>query len=494
MSSLQEQYSFVRYPHYVHALTDPARLAAIGRILGLTPPGLSCARVLEIGCSAGANLLAMAARMPGNQYVGVDFSAPDIADAQAIVTEAGLANVQFVQADLIAWDPGPQPFDYIIAHGFYSWVPDEVKDRLLQIIATSLSPQGIACVSYMTYPGCAGSQTLRHLMQLRTESPSDPAEQAAKAHQVLDFLDRAWQALPSLPHSSLLHHEARRVLEKPPDFLLHDDLELVRDPVYLHQFVSHATRHGLKYLGDSEFDSTLLVNLPQSVARELLGLRLNSIQTEQVLDYITNRSFRTTLLASPAVHVPDAFSVAALRELCFSPKLQPAGDLKPGAQEAHFTTADGSKVSLRSVPLIAFIRALSTLAGSVTAYAELKDKAQRLAGRPFTEPEETQLTKDLFTLYARRELDISAIPFTALATTPQHPRMSALNLALANRRSMIIPASHSSLRLTEDERSFCLLLDGSRTAQELQQSKAAKPLRDKVDTYLRSLNRLGCLI
>jgi SAM-dependent methyltransferase len=49
---------------------------------------------------------------------------------------------------------GPDaPFDLIIAHGFFSWVPDEVKVGLMDFIGKHLTPDGTAVVSFNVVAG-----------------------------------------------------------------------------------------------------------------------------------------------------------------------------------------------------------------------------------------------------------------------------------------------------------------------------------------------------
>ena len=83
-------YDAVRYSNYPYAQTHPDRLATVAILHGLEPPNPSTGRVLEIGCGAGGNLMAMAASAPGITAVGVDLAAGPIADGQAAIAEIGL--------------------------------------------------------------------------------------------------------------------------------------------------------------------------------------------------------------------------------------------------------------------------------------------------------------------------------------------------------------------------------------------------------------------
>src|SRR3954468_20805166 len=111
-------YDAVRYSNYPYAQTHPDRLATVAILHGLHPPDPFTARVLELGCGAGGNLIAMAAATPGTRALGVDLAAQPIADDQLTIAEIGLTNVELRQGDMR--DLGELgEFDYVIAHGIY---------------------------------------------------------------------------------------------------------------------------------------------------------------------------------------------------------------------------------------------------------------------------------------------------------------------------------------------------------------------------------------
>ena len=491
MTNVQAGYETTPYPHYVHPLTDPARLAALGRIFGMHPTAPDAASVLEIGCGAGSNLLAMAARLPGSRFLGLDFAGPDIVSGTALAAEAGLSNVELRQQDLLTWQPAGARFDYIIAWGVFSWVPNAVKDRLLALCRECLAPQGIACISYMTYPGCKQTETLRDLLLLRTAGTSGAAEKIAAAHRTLDFLGRAYEALPpEVPHAGLLRSEVKRIREKEGHFLLHDDLEVNRDPFYLLQFTNWAGKHGLRYLGDAELHAMLLENLPPETARELAAMGLSQVETEQMIDYVVNRSFRATLLAGQDA-TDGSLRAGVLDGLCFQGRMRPDGPWQPGDAEAHFLTTDQRRVTLRQPVLIAFLCALAERPAAFTPYAEILRAAQGAAGRAFSGVETARLRRDLLALYGRRQLEVSALPFVPVAGLPAHPKLTPLNAALARRWGILVTASHESALLKEPEQACCAQLDGTRGSEEL--VAATGWAESRVGGFLDWLRRTGCL-
>src|SRR5215218_9401333 len=93
-------YDQVRYSNFPYAQTHPDRLATVAILHGLDPPDPFHARVLEVGCGAGGNLMAMASATPGIRALGIDLAAAPIAEGQAAIDEVGLTNLKLRQADV----------------------------------------------------------------------------------------------------------------------------------------------------------------------------------------------------------------------------------------------------------------------------------------------------------------------------------------------------------------------------------------------------------
>src|SRR5262249_48875673 len=146
-------YDAVLYPTVALPQGHPDRLATIATLFGMNPAPFERCRVLEIACSDGGNLIPMAYAQPESTFVGVDLSGSAVAQGQRDISALGLKNIQLHLADLMEFKTEGEPFDYIIAHGFYSWAPPPVRDRLLAFCHEHLAPQGIAYVSYNAMPG-----------------------------------------------------------------------------------------------------------------------------------------------------------------------------------------------------------------------------------------------------------------------------------------------------------------------------------------------------
>ena len=74
-------------------------------------------------------------------------------DGRATIATLQLGNIELRQGDITELGEKDGIFDYIICHGVFSWVPPPVQDKILELCTRNLAPQGVAYVSYNTYPG-----------------------------------------------------------------------------------------------------------------------------------------------------------------------------------------------------------------------------------------------------------------------------------------------------------------------------------------------------
>jgi SAM-dependent methyltransferase len=290
-------YDTVRYSNYPYAQTHPDRLATVAILHGLEPPDPFHARVLEIGCGAGGNLMAMAAATPGLEIVGVDLAAGPIADGRAALAEIGLKNAEMVQADVRALTDGRLgTFDYIVAHGVYGWIPPDANDALLATIARCLAPDGIAYVSFNTQPGGYFRRMLRDAGLWHARAEQGDAAKAHKAQELYKFLQEHRVTRADM-YGSLLEREVPALAGAPLYRLVHDDLGEFWNPVWFGEFAEHAGRHGLGYIGEADLYSLRVEMLPDDVEPEVWKLAGGDrVAFETYSDLLTARHFRQCVI------------------------------------------------------------------------------------------------------------------------------------------------------------------------------------------------------
>jgi len=310
-------YDEVAYPGVAHAQTRPDSIAAIGVLHGLDPaPPASC-RVLEIGCGDGRNLVPLAYGLPGAAFVGLDLAQSAIERGRELVKEAGLTNVALEPADLLAWQPPAEPFDYVIAHGFYSWVPPAVRDRLLEVCRRCLSPQGVAFISYNTLPGGHVRRMLREILLFHTREARNPAEQVAQARELLTVL----AAVPPGPKglAQPVQSEARWMLDRCADHVLfHDDLAPVNAPVTFSCFVDHARQFGLRFVAEADYGEMHDMAFPAEVREALARYGHDPVLREQYRDFVKCRRFRQSLLCRDDVAVLAEADSQRVNRVCLA--------------------------------------------------------------------------------------------------------------------------------------------------------------------------------
>jgi methyltransferase-like protein/trans-aconitate methyltransferase len=315
--TLPFSYDTVEYPAHVYPQLHPARLAAIARLHRVPATSPRRCRLLEVGCGDGLQLLTLALSYPDSTFVGVDLSATAIARGEAMRRALGLDNLQLIHADLLAWQPQSPVFDYIIAHGFYSWVPAPVRERLLWLCETHLAENGIACISYNALPGCHLRQILWDVLKFHSgPATAAPQERITRALQCLELLAAG---MPSENrYAAALAGEIEELKDRlNPNVLFHDDLAEINQPFTLDAFMRDARAHRLEFVAEASYHEMSLRNVNEAVRPMLEALAKDDpVSKEQYLDYLTGRRFRQTLLcrhdAAPASQA-DASAIATLQ-------------------------------------------------------------------------------------------------------------------------------------------------------------------------------------
>ncbi|HSD18216.1 MAG TPA: methyltransferase regulatory domain-containing protein [Thermomonas sp.] len=303
-------YDVVEYPSYIHPQMHPSRLAALARLHGIAAASPRQCHLLEVGCGDGLQLLTLAQAYPESQFVGVDLSASAIARGEAMRASLGLENLQLVAADLREWNPGPRPYDYVLAHGFYSWVPGFVRERLLALCGQSLAAAGVAYISFNALPGCHIRKMLAQMMKFEVGGIPDPGQRLAAASGFLQYLRDGTPG--DGRYAELLRGEATELLGRTePSVVFHDDLADVNDAFLITDFVAQAAPHGLAFLAEADYSEMSIHGASESARSRLQELEgVDPLLKEQHLDFLKGRRFRQTLLR----RAEAAFQPAPLRE------------------------------------------------------------------------------------------------------------------------------------------------------------------------------------
>ncbi len=467
--SPQTPYDVVTYPSYTHAQTHPDRLATVARLLGMEPAPVERCRVLELGCGDGSNLVPMAYGLPASEFVGIDLAGRPIAAGQEMVVDLGLKNIRLVQESLLRIDSSWGRFDYILAHGLYSWVPQEARNHLLTICRTNLAPQGVAFVSYNVYPGNHLRNMVREMMLFHTRGLRSPQERVEQALALVRFLAGAQEG-PEDSFRQFMKGELDGLLEHEEGHLFHDELAEINVPLYFTQFIEQAQRHELQYLGEADYFEMLGQALSPATRETLAQLGRNRILREQYLDFLKCRRFRQTLLCHREVQLrpePQPEQMLSIRVSSAAHPAQPAVGL--GAQEVvRFETARGARLETDFPLGKAALLVLSEAWPQSLPFAELFARARARLSLDDTSEEQLgelrqALCRFLLQIYGSGMVGFHQYGPPCAASAGEQPTASSLARWQARKGDSVTTAFHQTLRL-EDElgRHLVQLLDGTR--------------------------------
>jgi methyltransferase-like protein/SAM-dependent methyltransferase len=525
-SDTATSYDEVPYPSFPFPQTHPDRLATLATLLGLSPPSVDHCQVLELGCADGGNLIAMAEGLPEGRFVGIDLSARQIATGLATMEAVGLTNVQLRQASILDLSDDLGIFDYIICHGVFSWVPRPAQDKIMELCRRRLAPNGVAYISYNTFPGWHGRQAVRRMMRYHTRRISDPLTAIDGARDLLTFL---LQVVPAEKpaYRGLLAEEQERLAQVRDTYVFHEHLEEVNQPVYFHDFVERASRHGLQFLTEIDLGIALSKRLPPPLTVAIDQLANDLLGREQYLDFVTNRLFRQTLLCHSEVSLDREVRperLEALRVASCAESVTPPVNLHSDRPEEFrgpskigaTTSQSSSKAALVCLAEI-WPRSLPFADLQAAARARLVGDLVVIQDAPAHARDSRLLAENLLKAFGADvvELHVHAPP---LATDPgECPRAPALARLQAKDGAWVTNICHQPVNLDPLTRQLLRHLDGRHDrpalVEELVRAAADKTvtlerfgrpvtdadrLRDifrrELDTNLQHLVRSGLLV
>jgi methyltransferase-like protein/SAM-dependent methyltransferase len=488
----QGAYEQVPYPSLSYTQSHPDRLATLATLRGLTPTPIDRCRVLELGCASGGNLIPMAYGLPGSTMLGIDSAENQVAEGQAAIAALGLENVTLAGMDILDVDGELGTFDYIIAHGVFSWVPYPVQEKLLAVCKENLAPNGVAYVSYNAYPGWHMLGIIRDMMLYRTRALSDPHERAAEARALLDFLADSVPPETSAYGSFLnmyarfLQGEIKGAHGRGNAFLLHDELEEVNEPLYFYQFAGRAERHGLQYLGEAEFRTMVDRNFPPQVSERLREMSGSAVELEQYMDFLRNRTFRQTLLCHQDVPLTYTLSPEQLAAFHISSRAQPVGEDLTLLDDAvtQFRAPDGAILSTDHPTTKAAMQCLGEIWPKGLPFDALLAAARsRLAeAGAAVEVEGPLATHDAMVVgtnllkaytYSDNLVELHVHEPRMALDLSERPSASAVARLLAGRGTKVTNLRHERVDLDDLDRLLLPYLDGSRDLVALAELLAA---------------------
>jgi methyltransferase-like protein/2-polyprenyl-3-methyl-5-hydroxy-6-metoxy-1,4-benzoquinol methylase len=493
-------YDQIAYPGYPYPATHPDLLAAIGILSGMEPPAIRSCRVLEVGCGDGSNIIPMAITLPDAEFVGIDLAEKPISQAQGIIDRTAITNISVKAMDLLKFTLDFGQFDYIIAHGFYSWVPTPLQEKLFRVCEQQLTPNGIAFISYNTYPAAYFRQACRDAMLFHLKTTGEPDDRVHQAKSVLELMVDSIEEKDTW--KAVVRDELSRISKRDDNVIYHDELNEIYSPAYFADFIACAGRYGLQFLGEASLHETvpapLRAELEQRL-RQIVGDDLTAYH--QYLDFIQFRGFRRTLLCRSAVslrrdvqreRLPTLFLASPLRET----SRKPDGKVTFKNQQGH-----GSVETDHSV-MIAAIQRLARIWPRAESFEDLLQQViTRVPSEALADARST-LMEVVLLLISKTLVQCRTQDLPVPASVSNRPVASPLARLQAESGTVLTTLMHTNIEI-EDPRTleFLRLLDGSHDRRALaawlrtgSPGISVDDMLKQVNNHLEEFRRLGLLV
>jgi SAM-dependent methyltransferase len=524
--------------------TQPDFLAAVARLHGFDAPDPRAARILELGCAQGGNLIPLAWRWPESDCVGVELSRVQAAAGAAFILRLGLPNVRILHGDLAALPDDLGEFDYIIAHGVFSWVPPAVQQALLDVCRRHLSANGLAYVSFNVAAGWQQLQPLRAALVERTAADLPAPARYEQALRVLDELQAEWSdpalrtPLPNpdettshstkpasgqvagylplaLKDSDLLRAKARAesyagegangmpnpideinfLKSAAPSYLFHEYLAEFNAPMTFAEFAAQLDAHGLRYIGEAG-PRRAVVELEDAWGLAPEGMAGRWLDAEAALDDALLTRFRRALIArddAPCARPPQA---DALSGLAFYADLQSDEEIDlQAATEQGFVNPAGNVFPVAQPAMKAAVMALSAAYPGALGYAALLSASSQVLAEygASAEVEDAAFRDALFQLVMMHGVMPTVLAGAFAADPGERPCANALARQQASSPGWVVSgARHVAMDLDPAGRALLAALDGSRTLDELATHMQATLTQSGREMPLDQVNELTC--
>lgn len=447
-------YEETPYDSTAFAASHPSLLSTVGTMFGMSPPSLDDCRVLELGCASGGNIIPMAYSMPKSQFVGIELAQNQAAQGQEAIEHLQLTNVQIKNCSFMELPSGLGNFDYIIAHGVFSWVSHSAQEKIFDICREYLTANGLAYISYNALPGWHFRSVFRDMLLYHVADVEQAKAKAERSRMFAEFL--AESAPQGSIWGQLLRDQFKSIQNAKESYFLHEYIEPNNFPIYLHQFIDRAQSHGLQYVGDSFISSMFpSAGMPIPALMMIRKFAKDPVQAEQLLDFINGRAFRSSILCR--------------NELTLDRQLDPQ------RLQNFYISLTAETWKLETPPSLQMDKALQVLQ---TVFPQSLTVDEIISNMP---PEyqasnyRDKLLSELFELLVNSEM-ITFAPhrFVFERIVSERPTTSPVARLCASMNRKIVSQLHRSLVMDQFMKELTRLCDGTRSREQIEDELIAR--------------------
>jgi methyltransferase-like protein len=311
-------------------------------------------------------------------------------------------------------------------------------------------------------------------MRFHTRTVQDPDERARQAVAVCQLIANSLEKPDAF--RQLFKEQLEQIQRYRMGHLLHDDLAEVNDPVYFHQFAAQAAEHQLQYVGEADFfemqDDTFTPEARQIFAR----MEDSRLTREQYLDFVKCRRFRQTLLCrceAPLRYPADSSAIERFH-ISSQAEVKVTGTNLDGTPIERFSHPRGGALEVGHPLGIRVLHHLVQRSPATISFADLFAAAS-VEGSADQDKARGQLRDILLEAYRAGVVEFRRTPLGCLPEPSERPMVSRFARWQLTRAQTVTTLRGENLRV-EDEigKRLFLLLDGTRTFNDLEQSLAVE--------------------
>jgi SAM-dependent methyltransferase len=276
----------------------PAWLDHVALVAQVEPPARENGFAwCDLGCGQGVTATILAATHPKGVFHGIDAMPVHIDHARQLASAAAIPNLQFHAVDFAAAIDLELPqFDYIVAHGVYTWIDRDAQGALRRFIDRRLNQGGLVYLSYNTMPGWARDLPFHGLLREfgRTFSGDNLARFTAAA-EIARIL--AGARVAALAESFIVKELHDRPEDYSPAYLVHEFMPAAWQPLYVTEVRRSMAMIGLEPVGSATLNENFDWMVLDEAARRTLAPIEERDRRELIRDYYLDQRFRCDVFA-----------------------------------------------------------------------------------------------------------------------------------------------------------------------------------------------------
>ena len=250
----------------------------------------------ELGAGFGVSIAGWAAQYPQGEFHSIDYNSNQTQWTRRLADMSGLDNL-FVHNCTINQALSIQlpHFDFIIIHGVYSWVSDDVRGECRAFINKFLKPGGCVYLSYNAMPGFKDIAPMRALIQewVSADMQDNPLE-ALKGG--LDLLRKLKDGKAGFfENSPLAVNRLEHWLSDAPQYLMAELLGKQHKAYHFNELLVELAEAGVAWACSADLIHYLASLNPPPALKQVLPLTHGNTMGETVKDMFYNTTFRTDL-------------------------------------------------------------------------------------------------------------------------------------------------------------------------------------------------------